>query len=130
MALPSSGSLAFSQIRQELTINGYVGSYSLQGFDHMAFGGYAPYQVSEFFGYSAAPAESIQYYIPMYETWFMGYGYACSNWIQVGVSNLGKHYLWGGLGSPLNGNYADESGHVMMYSNGDSTYGQGWCEFV
>lgn len=129
MALPSTGALAFSAIRQELTLAGYVGSYSLNAFDGMAFGGATPNYTSEFYGYSAAPAETIEWYDWFSQTYNYGY-FPCGEQILVGYSSLGRYYNGGDFNQPLDGYYGDSSGHVFYFSNGYKQWGAGWCEYI
>lgn len=128
MALPSSGQLAFSAIRQELTIAGYVGSYSLDAMSGMA-GKFAPHATSEFYGYSSAPAETMDNFFGFYNVFYNGYNYTCTEQIIVGYSSLGKYYEGSGFSSPLNGYYGDETGIVYYYSNGYRYWSNGMCNF-
>ena len=121
------GQLAFSQIRGELTIQGYSGVYSARSMaSNAGFG--TPDRVSDFHGFTATPPEYINSFTQGYSVYNSGYDYVCADYQPaVGITNQGRYVNGGNVNSGLYGYYSLDAfnGQVVGFSNGyafDFTY--------
>jgi hypothetical protein len=101
MALPSSGQLSISQIRNEQVNNGgYASSYSLRQLSINA-GFSTPDAISDFYGYSAATNVFISVHIPSYMGCYNYYYFAATSTQNVNT-NVTVYISWyGDLGGLL-----------------------------
>jgi hypothetical protein len=110
MALPSSGPLSISQIRDEEVNNGgFASSYSLRQLSANA-GKSTPDSISEFYGYAAATNVYISYYVPSSLTCY-NYGNFAAQASAVLNTSLTIFINWfGDLGGFLQANFTLSSG--------------------
>ena len=100
MALPSSGQISISQIRNELNPV-YGSSYSLRQLSSWA-GKSTPDAMSEFWGYSPAVTVSINTVLPTYVGCYNYYGFTAFTNTAVNTDVTVTIYWYGDLGGQFN----------------------------
>jgi len=130
MALPSSGPLSISQIRDEEVNNGgFASSYSLRQLSANA-GKSTADSISEFYGYSAAHDVTITFYYPSYVGCYNNYYFACVSSEALNTSLTITVYWYGDLGGAFNGTVTINSGGTCgsNYINSGGVYcgGEYW----
>lgn len=122
MALPSSGQLSISQIRNEQVNNGgFASSYSLRQLSNNA-GKSTPDAISEFYGYNACPA---------YGTYYNSYCEGCTLYYTYHNGNCGFYSNLIELSSAqcgCGGGYACDCGYGCSYGYSEPCYFYGCYE--
>ena len=123
MALPSSGQISISQIRNELNPV-YGSSYSLRQLSSWA-GKSTPDAMSEFWGYSPTHDVTITFYYPSYVGCYNNYYFAATSNEALSTNLTITMYWYGDLGGAFNGSVTIYSGAACgsnYYVNSGGVY--------